>query len=232
MNKPSRKQDIDALIAQIKFQYNEIEGLYNASLREKQIKSDLKIKVKNLLENSRSILDYCAHDIAAVSGISSQKICFPIVARDNDQIGFEGAIGRNLPRLELANKKIFDYLESIQPYHAEYAWLADFATVTNDIKHSQLTPQTKNEVERVVSTHSGGGQVSWNPGAVKFGSGVWINGAPINPVTQMPSATPETTVTREIWVDFRFNDSISALPLMKKINEEVVVIIEAIYSLI
>jgi len=66
----------------------------------------------------------------------------------------------------------------------------------------------------------------------KFESGVFINGALVNPLTQMPVPTPETTVTKQIWIDFRFNDSISALPLLKKIHNEVPKIIEEIYKLL
>jgi len=232
MNNYSRKQDIDALIVEIQSQYGEIESLYNASLREKEIKSDLKIKIKNYLENAHSILQYCVHDIADVSGISTKKIYFPIVGKEKNKNSFDGSVGSNLPGLESKNKKVFDYLESIQPYHAGYEWLADFATVTNDSKHSQLTPQTRTETERITSSHSGGGEVSWNPSAVKFESGVFINGALVNPLTQMPVPTPETTVTKQIWIDFRFNDSISALPLLKKIHNEVPKIIEEIYKLL
>lgn len=232
MNTHLRKNDVDTLVTQIQSQYTEIESLYNASLQEKEIKPELKIKVKNYLENARSILDYCAHDIADAYSITAREIYFPIVAKDKSKTSFDGSVGRNLPGLESKNKKVFDYLESIQPYHADYSWLADFATVTTDNKHSQLTSQIRTETARVTSTHSGGGQVSWDPGAVRFGSGVWINSAPVDPATQMPISTPETIVTREIWVDFRFNNTISALPLLKKIYDEIPKIIDEVYKLL
>ena len=73
--------------------------------------------------------------------------------------------------------------------------------------------------------------VSWNPSAVHFGSGVFINGAPVNPVTQLPEASSETTITKEIWVDFKFNDEISALNLLSKLKEELPKIIDKVYSL-
>jgi hypothetical protein len=229
MKTSSRKNDIDALVVNIKSQYAKIESLYTSSLQKKEIDSSLKIDVKNYLENARSALDYCAHDVAEVLGISATKIYFPIVEGTVDINSFKGFIGRNLPGLESKNKKMFDYLESIQPYHENFSWLADFAEVNIDTKHSQLTPQTKTETERITSTHIGGGSVSWNPSGVQFGSGVFINGAQVNPHTQMPVSTPETTVTKEIWVDFRFNDKVSALPLLKKIHDEIPKIVNDIY---
>lgn len=232
MNKKiSRKNDIDSLISNIQKEYKEIENLYNSSLYKKEIDSNLKIKVKNYLENARSILDYCAHDIADVAGIKNNIIYFPIVGKSSNSNSFQGNIGRNLPKLDSLNKNLFNYLESIQPYNSKYNWVADFVEVINNTKHSQLTPQTKTETQRITSQHIGGGSVSWDPSAVIFGSGVSINGAPVNPITQLPVSTPTTIITKEIWVDFRFNDSISALPLLKKIYEEIPIIVESIYKL-
>ena len=232
MFKPKRKNDIDALLGEMQSQYPEIEKLYNASLYKKEIDSNLKIKIKSFLENAKSVLDYCAHDVAEAVGISTEKIYFPIVEKDKNINSFNGSVGRNLPGLEEKNKQIFDYFESIQPYHPNFSWLADFATVSIDNKHSQLTPQTKTETERITSTHSGGGQVSWNPNSVRFGSGVLINGAPVNPFTQMPVPTPETTVTKEIWVDFRFTNTISALSLLKTIHSNVPEIVSNVYKIL
>lgn len=231
-SKVKRKGDIDSLVLNIQLEYKNIEDLYNSSLHEKEVSSDLKIKIKNYLENVRSILDYCAHDIADIIGVTNNIIYFPIVEKSSNINKFQGSVGRNLPKLYLVNKDLFDYIESIQPYNQNYEWLADFVTVTNDTKHSQLTPQTKTETQRVISQHVGGGSVSWDPSSVRFGTGVFINGAPVNPYNQLPVSTPETTVTKEVWIDFKFNDSISALPLLRKIYDEIPAIVESIYKII
>lgn len=228
----SRKSDIDALISHIQTEYKIIENLYKNSLRSQEIKLELKIKVKNYLENARSVLDFCAHDIADAIGVKNANVYFPIIDASSSLTGFQGSIGRNLPMLETKNKELFDYLQSIQPYNPDCEWFGDFVTVTNDTKHSQLTPQIKTETERIVSQHTSGGMASWNPAAVKFGAGAFINGALVNHVTQLPAVTPETKVTRETWVDFRFNNSISALPLLKQISETIPTMIETVYQLL
>ncbi len=232
MKENKRKKDIDALIANIQVEYKNIESLYNSSLNKKEIDANLKIKIKNYLENTRSVLDYCAHDIADSASIVSDKIYFPVVAKEKNGTAFEGSIGRNLSELQSKNSILFDYLESIQPYQADCAWLGDFIDITNDNKHQNLTPQIRTESQRIKSEHTGGGTVSWNPSAVKFGSGVFINGAPVNPITQMPVQTNDTVITKETWVDFQFNNSISALPLLRKIYEKIPVIVESIYKLL
>ncbi len=231
-NKASRKHDIDALVSKIKSQYANIEKLYNASLHKQEIGSDLKIEVKSYLENARSIFDYCAHDIAAVLDITKDNIYFPIVGKDKDVNSFDGSVNRNLPGLKSKSQNLFEYLESFQPYHEGNSWLADFSTVTNDHKHSQLTPQTKTDTQRMVSRHVDGRKASWDPNLATFGSGVFINDAQVNPLTQMPVSTPETIVTEEIWVDFRFDGTISALPLLKEIYDKVPAIVEGVYKLL
>lgn len=227
----TRKEDINYLLEQLDSEYSVIEKLYAGSLKEKELRPELRIKIKNYLENARSVLDYCAHDIAEKLQIESRKIYFPILDRKANEKSFEGIIGANLPGLKSKNIDVYNYLKSIQPIHQEYFWLADFAEINIDSKHYQLTPQIKSETERIVSERrNGGSYVSWNPSCVRFGPGVFINGAPVNPFTQMPESTPDTTIRKEIWVDFQFNGKISALPLLEKIKSEIPIIIKEVYS--
>ena len=240
MNQPKRKSDINALLAEIKARYDAIENLYHDSLAKKEIDLSLKIKVKNYLENARSVLDYCAHDIADVLGITAKQIYFPIVGKDKDVNSFEGSIGRNLPRLKSRNQKVFDYLESIQPYHLDYAWLSDFAITTSDIKHVQLTPQIKTEIKTINIEHkgtgmrlSGGASINMGPGtSISLGGAVIPGGQVISPDSSLIFGDPRLNVKKEIWVDFRFNDSISALPLLKNINDNLSTIVDEVYKLI
>jgi hypothetical protein len=52
---------------------------------------------------------------------------------------------------------------------------------------------------------------------VKFGSGVFIGGVPVNPSTQMPAPHPSQKVERIIWVDFKFDGiNESALALLQE----------------
>ena len=58
-----RQADIQALLTQAREQLREVEGKYQSSLTAKSVSPDLKVKIKNLCENLRSVLDYLAHDI-------------------------------------------------------------------------------------------------------------------------------------------------------------------------
>lgn len=227
-----RKDDIGALLKSIDCRYDEIENAYNQALQEKEIPSDLKLKIKNFFDDARSILDYLAHDIAEKLNIAPCKIYFPIVRKNGDITSFNGFVGRHLTGLEGLNKALFDYIESIQPYKQGMSWLADFSEISNNNKHQRLTPQKRTESVRIKSTHAGGGSVAWDPSSVRFGSGVFINGAPVDPATQMPVPTANTTVTKEIWVSFLFDESINALGLIKKIRDEFPKIVSKTYGIL
>jgi hypothetical protein len=111
---------------------------------------------------------------------------------------------------------LWNYLESVQPYKAAYAWLDKLNRVNNENKHENLIEQTRTEIQRV-NVSFGSGSVSWNPGAVKFGPGVFIGGVPVNPNTQMPVPHPSQKIDRIIWVDFKFDGiNESALALLKE----------------
>lgn len=226
-----RKDDIKALITYIESQFQEISELYDTSLLKMEIDYNLKIKVKNYLENTRSILDYCAHDIAESVGLPMIKISFPIIEKDINS--FDGSIGRNLPGLKHKNRQIYDYLENIQPYHQNYSWLADFTTVTNDTKHSQLIPQIRNETREFNIKKDGSGMMFSGckfKGDVRIGVGGAI--VQIDPVTQFPYDTPGVDIEKIIWVDFRFNNTISALSLLKNIHDNLPKIIYEINKML
>jgi hypothetical protein len=89
--------------------------------------------------------------------------------------------------------------------------------VNNENKHGDLVEQVRVDSPRVNVTLSGGGGVSWDPRAVRFGSGVFIGGVPVNPATQLPVPHESQKVERVTWVDFRFRDpDVSALGLLKQ----------------
>lgn len=121
------------------------------------------------------------------------------------------------PGLDAASKATWDLLESYQPYHADFAWLRDLNKLNNEGKHDVLTPQVKKEVgKRVSADIRGGGNVTWDPGAVKFGQGVSIGGVPIDPATQLPVPSSQLQITFTTWVDFHFRGTeISAMNLLK-----------------
>lgn len=211
-----RKDDVDALITRSRKDFDAVEAGYQKCLHDHAISAELRIDIKNLCGNLRSILDYIARDIRethCASANSSVRFYFPIML---DATQLQNQMNNWYPGLSAACVDLWNYLESIQPYHTSYAWLGKFNRVNNENKHESLVEQTRTETQRV-NVSFGGGSVSWNPSAVKFGSGVFIGGVPVNPSTQMPVPSPSQKVERIIWVDFRFDGiNESALGLLRQ----------------
>jgi len=127
-------------------------------------------------------------------------------------------MSRCFPNLEVASPDLYSYLESIQPYKSgNNKWLGLFNKVNNENKHGDLVEQTRTETKQIKVNTQGGAEVSWNPDAVKFSSGVSIGGVPVNPRTQMPVPHPSQSVQIITWVDFKFvGIDISVLWLLKE----------------
>lgn len=208
-----RTASIEALISKSKITFQDLKKQYDASLHEKVVREELKVDLKNIFENLRSVLDYLAHEIFDATCAGNKipaRLYFPI--RRSSQ-GFSEAIGKDFPGLQTSHPDVFKALEVIQPYNN--AWLGEFNDLNNANKHLNLTEQTRTETRRVRFSNAGA-SVSWGPG-VRFGSGVSIGGVRIDPQTQMPvpNNTGKTEVT--IWVDFKFSDNgRSVLPFIEE----------------
>jgi len=214
-----RTDDINALLKRSASDFDALRGKYEQCLHEQTITADLKIDIKNLAGNLRSVLDYIASDIRdshCPSAKLNDSFYFPILP---NVASFKGQCTKWYPGLQNSCPDLWSYLESIQPYHKDYEWLGHFNRLNNENKHESLVEQTRTETKRVNVEFRGGG-VSWNPDAVKFGSGVPIGGVPVNPATQMPVPHPSQTVEVLTWVDFRFGGiNVSALALLKNYLE-------------
>ncbi len=120
-----------------------------ASLHEQAKKENIsKVSVKNTLENLRSVLDYSAQDILERLKESSNnnklptKVYFPYGQKENH---FKRSIKNNLPNLKQCEPKIHNLLENSQPFKLKDNWLVDLCSLTNDVKHNNLTKTTNNK---------------------------------------------------------------------------------------
>lgn len=212
-----RKNSIETLLKRCDADLAKIEQEYKDSLHQQQVRSDLQVDIKNFCENLRSVLDYIAHDIREThcpDADPQARFYFPIF---DSKVGFDGQAKKWYPGLDAKAQALWSYLESLQPYQHGAAWLGSFNKINNENKHGNLVAQTRTQTEQVRVSTSGGGSVSWIPQNVKFGSGVYIGGVPVDPRTQLPVPHPSQTVERTIWVDFRFQgEDVSSLGLLKE----------------
>jgi hypothetical protein len=212
----TRQTDIAALLAKAEKQLSEIMREYELSLHQQSVAAALKVDIKNYCENLRSVLDYIAHGVReryCTSANPKDIFYFPICP---DQTQFISRTRKSYPALETTAPSVWAEFEKSQPYQPAQAWLGHLNRVNNENKHGALVAQTRQETTTIKADIAGGGAVSWNPSAVKFGSGVLIGGVPVNPSTQMPISDPRLKVTKTTWVDFQFDGiGVSAIALLK-----------------
>src|SRR5260370_12356294 len=181
----TRRKDVEALIARSREDLAAVEAAYQVALHDRTISADLRIDIKNLCGNLRSILDYVAQDIRETNCPSANprtRFYFPIMSDVNQ---YRNQMNEWYPNLNVTSSDLWNYLESVQPYHPSHSWLGKFNRVNKYNKHESLVEQNRAEEHRM-NRSFGSGNVSWDPKPVTFGSGVSIGGVPVDPSTQTP----------------------------------------------
>ena len=229
----SRIPSILALLTHSRKRLASIERQYGASLRDQAVSETLRVEVKGLFENLRSVLDYFAHeirDLCCPPLNPKDKIYFPILP---DQTQFEKNMPQWFPDLQLSVPDLWDYLEAVQPYQPGQDWLGHFNVINNQNKHDRLIEQTRTTTREVKVSSDQGSEVSWNPDSAKFGDGVKVAGVPVDPLTQLPVPHPSQKVQQITWVDFRFEGiDVSAVDLMRSSVQGIEGIASTLHSII
>lgn len=195
--------DIEAVQALAAEYLQEVEQLYEGALHAKSVPQRLRALIKNVLENERSSLEYLARAIADAYGTPSGNVYYPLAP---SAAKFNGSIDSRMPGVRAARPDIAAEISLHQPY--AHAWLADLRDLTNENKHEQLTPQTRDET-RWVDTNPGGPGIGFMPyqpgkGGVSFGGTVIINGIEVDRNTLEPLGRGPKPYHETIYVDWLF----------------------------
>jgi hypothetical protein len=238
----SRHADVSEVLRIADRQLAEIRSGYERALHDRSL--DLRVQVKNLMENFRSALDYMANDIydhscqapRAAVGLPRPKVYFPYGRTEAD---VRSGVGRSLPNLETLSPDVYALLLGIQPFRSGDSWLYDLCVILNESKHDRLTPQERVETQAhtvesqygsvTTVVNSPSVSVISTPGAVKL-FGVPAQFSP-GGIQTAPSAS--LTHRRTIWVGFTFSGTgIDTLALLDKAARQIPVLSEALYRLI
>lgn len=163
-----------------------------------------KVEVKNILENLRSSLEYTAQYINSSLSQKKQKLYFPYAITEKD---FLNSINRNLTNLKNENSRIYNLIESLQPFKCNEFWLIDLCNATNIAKHSKaLDIENQSTIEKkIIGIMSDGAKLiggSLSNADITF-SGNYINGKRMDDVH---IGNSEITVLKkgEVSVEFNF----------------------------
>jgi len=200
--RPKRGRSIEALLSVSKKHMALLENEYNASIRDNDVRDELKVTIKNIFENLRSVFDYIARDVfesCCPGATMPDRLYFPV--SDNDK-KYEDKVRRDFPGLIESHPRIYELMKGIQDTKAQ--WWDAFSQATNANKHDDLLDQIRIERYQVTVTDSSGRSASWTSGAQFIGH-VEVLGVRIDPKTQRPEANDRVTTTEVPHVDFRFS---------------------------
>lgn len=112
-----------------------------------------KVKIKNALENLRSILDYNAVEISTAyknkSGKKVKKAYFPY---GKNGTLFKERINSLFPKIGKILPDIYKLIGSVQPHVSGDDWLYELCKLTNEAKHNGLT---KTQTQKSISLRQG-----------------------------------------------------------------------------
>jgi hypothetical protein len=145
-----RSESIAALLARCAKGVQALETAYADTLARQTIPADLKIAIKNLAGNLRSVLDYVAADVREVccpTANPKDRFYFPVFHSEED---FLRKTSKWYPGLETARPTVWACLRSVQPYDPRFRWLGQLNRVNNENKHALPWKRTSDsEVARV-----------------------------------------------------------------------------------
>jgi hypothetical protein len=230
---PDVRDDITALLAEGDAQIALVQKEYQEALQQQHAGATLRVRIKNVLENQRSALEYLANGLhEALGGAPSKRVYYPVSFAPKD---FASLIKGQMPAVQ-AGSSLYKAIETGQPYKPGYVWIGHLAVLTRENKHHRLTPQIRDETRVVQVGMLGGGAVQYRPqqagkGGVRFGVGVSIGGVPIDPATQRPVPSPTQTVVERIYVDWQFDDPrVSVLQTLREIQDGLPKLIHVVLS--
>lgn len=149
-------QDIADLLADTEDQLQLVAQIYEKSARQGAQDQRLKPRIKNVLENQRSILDYLAHHIHDRYGIPTDKKIYYPLART--PANFPSQCDQRMPGVRKARPDIAGAIERCQPYNR--IWLLWLTKLVNDHKHRVLTKHVRHATTRTHLAAPGGGTMT------------------------------------------------------------------------
>jgi hypothetical protein len=221
-----RFEDAEAQVQNAEKRLVELRQAYKKCLHEQTISRDLKVGVTEVVNSLRSALDYCAKEVSQKCGVTGQEVYFPVACKGFNPTAFQGLLCLKIPGVK-GRPDLEPVFASFQEFaDPAYSWLPDFATLSNDNKHDHLTPQKREETERIVAEWnsqmaakvlqgdlSAGGEATSDTelrclfpplvAHVERGGRVIVGGVEVEPGKPHPAL--QMRVTGEVWVDFKFD---------------------------
>ena len=224
-------KDIESQIDRAKELFDELKASTKKDLAKKTVSAKTRNLTQEILVKMRSVFDQSMYQFfdKKISLTLTKKekdkarVYFPIVSKKGD---LESVLGRAMIKdLDSTNPKIFNFINSIQPYNKGYEWLEHFSKFANE-KHIRLTPQKKKETKSIFVGKRGTGFTMTGNASINMGDKTSISisgsniygGQTISPDSDFIRGDPDLEVKKEKWVSFTLaNSKVNAVNLCKDV---------------
>ena len=196
----------------------EVGAHYQADLASHVLSDELLYAILQVVRDARSAFEWTATAIKNkyVPG-GKWTPYFPFIA---DATKFADEIENRMTGLTAASPRIVVAIERHQPFQPGYAELGYLPELQKVNNHRDFTAQTRTETPQVEVRTAGAGAIRWS-GNIRFAGNVSIQGVPIDPLTQLPVPHPSQTVTKTVYVHWRFEDlDVPVLPTLLAIAQQ------------
>jgi hypothetical protein len=193
-------EDIAAVLDDAQEQINALQTFHDEALNKEAVRPRFRARIKSVLEQERSALDYLAVEITKKHGTPKGRIYYPFAQSVQD---FPKEMKRKMPGVAAAAPKVATAIEKWQPYQSGMDWLRDLNQLANEQKHNRLTLQLVRDTIRCrVTEDATGAFVEWygltfRPGP---GPGITMIDSQAGPVIIRPEPNRPDTAPKPFWV--------------------------------
>ena len=195
------REDIAALLADAQEHIQDsLPKLHDEALVNANARSRFRARIKSVLEQQRSALDYLAVEITTLYGTPKGLIYYPLAQSD---LSFLGEIDNKMPGVRTARPDVADVIKKWQPYKPGIEWLRQLNSLAREQKHNRLTLQmVRGTTECKVTELSTGAFVKWH--GLTFRPGTHLGTALIEsqggPIEIRPEPNRPATAPKPFWV--------------------------------
>ena len=195
------QEDIAALLADAKEQITRtLPQLHNEALANQDVRPRFRARIKSVLEQQRSALDYLAVEITNRYGTPKGLIYYPLAQSDAN---FSFEMDHKMPGVRPARQDIESAIKKWQPYQPGMEWMRELNQLAREQKHNRLSLQTvRDTIKCKVTENATGAYVEWYGLTFRAGSqpGSCIIDSQGGPVGIWPEPNRPATSPKLFWV--------------------------------
>jgi hypothetical protein len=196
----SALEDIAALLDDAEEQISALQALHDEALDKEAARPRFRARVKSVLEQERSALDYLAVEITKEHGTPNGLIYYPLAQNAQN---FHLEIERKMPGVAAAAPNVATTIEKWQPCQPGVEWLRDLNQLAREQKHNRLTLQLVRDTIRCrVTEDATGAFVEWYGLAFRPGPnpGTTMIDSQSGPIIIRPELNRPDTAPKPFWV--------------------------------